>query len=426
MTRPLVRFRRAGLWRHPSFLRLWAAHSVSQIGTSITALALPLIAALTLGATPFQVGLLAAAETAPLLLVGLLAGVWVDRRPRRPVMVAADLGRAGLLLLIPLAAWLDLLRIELLYAIALLVGTLTVFFDVAAQSFAATVLDRSQLVEGTSKLHTSYAVAEIAGPGLAGGLVQAVGAPAAVLADAASFVASARLLGRIDAPEARPEPVAHRGSVWREMGEGVRAVAVVPILRTLAASTGIWNLFDNARRAMLVLFMARELGLRLGTIGVVFAIGSVGFLLGTLLPAPAARRFGVGRAIAAGIVGAAPGGLLVAVAGGPPIVAGALVAVGIFVEGVAAPVYDVNQFSLRQAVTPDRLRGRVNAGLRVLIRGTVPLGALLGGALAELAGLRAAVLIGALGPVAALALVWRSPVRALREPPAPVEEIVAG
>jgi MFS family permease len=414
-----------GLWRHPAFRRLWAAHSVSQLGTSVTTLALPLIAVVTLRATPFQVGMLAAAGTMPLLAIGLLAGVWVDRRPRRPVMIAADFGRAALLLLIPLAAWAGLLRIELLYAVALLTGVLTVFFDVASQSFVATILDRTQLVDGASKLQTSYAAADVAGPGLAGALVQVATAPVAIVVDAVSFLVSALLLRGIAAVETSPEPPVPGRSIWREIGEGLRIVVSQPVLRTLAASTGVWNLFENARWALLVLFMTRDLGLGPGAIGAVFAAGSSGFLIGTLLPARMARRFGLGRAITGGIAGVFPGGLLIAAATGPPVVAGVLVAAGMFVEGITGPTYDVNQFGLRQAVTPERVRGRVNASLRVMIRGTVPLGALLGGVLAEAIGLRPVVALAALGPPAALALVWWSPVRSLREMPERVEAQVA-
>ena len=195
----------AGLLRQPAFARLWAAHTVSQIGSSVAALALPLLAVLTLQATPFEIGLLTAAGTLPLLLVGLFAGVWVDCRPRRPVMVAADLGRAALLPLIPLAAWLGLLRIGLLYAVALLTGLLTVFFDVASQSFVTTILDRTELVEGNSKLHTSYTLADVAGPGLAGALVRLLTTPVAILVDAASFLVSALLLRQIATVERPPE-----------------------------------------------------------------------------------------------------------------------------------------------------------------------------------------------------------------------------
>lgn len=411
------RIRLGGLWRHRNFRRLWAAHSVSQIGSSVTLLALPLVAVLTLDASAFQVGLLTAAGSMPILVFGLLAGVWVDRRSRLPIMVAADLGRAALLILIPLAAWLDVLTFPLLLGVSLIVGTLTVFFDIASQSMTTNLLERSELVEGNSKLQTSYAAAEIVGPGLAGTLIQIASAPGAVVVDAASFLASALFLRGIDAPEIPAPPRAAGVKIWHEIAEGIRTVVHDPILRTLTLSTSLWNLFENARYAMLVLFLSRELDLAPGAIGAIFAIGSVGFLLGSVLPAPAARRLGLGRAILVGVIGVVPGDILIAVAGGPKLLAATLVTAGWFLGGLAGPVYDVNQYSLRQAVTPDRLRGRVSASIRLLIRGIVPIGAIIGGLLAEWVGLRAVMFFGILGGPVAFVLIWRSPVRTLLAPP---------
>lgn len=191
-------------------------------------------------------------------------------------------------------------------------------------------------------------------------------------------------------------------------------------MRTLAASTGVWNVFAYARYAMLVVFLARDLRLDAGAIGLVFTIGSLGFLAGTFLPMRAAARLGLGRALVVGIVGTMPGSILIALADGPPQVAAAIVALGLALQGIADPLYDVNQFSLRQAVTPPSLQGRVAASVRVVIRGAVPIGALLGGVTAGPIGLRGVMWLGALGAPLALAIVWFSPVRKLRRPPAPV------
>jgi MFS family permease len=389
----------------------------------VTVLALPLIAAVTLGATPFQVGLLAAVETAPLLVLGLLAGVWADRVRRKPLMVAADIGRFGLLLLIPLAWWQGWLGFPLLVGVMVAVGSLSVLFDIASQSYTATLLRGEDLLRGNSLLHTSYSVGEVVGPGLAGALIALVRAPAALAVDAFSFLLSGLLLATIRAPE--PPPAAGpRRSIKADLLEGIRTVATTPTLRALGISTGVWNLFDNARLAMLVLFMTRDLGLGAAAVGVVFSVSSIGWLLGTLLPAPAARRFGLGRAILAGAAATVPGGVLIALAGGPPLRAATMVAVGFFLEGLAGSVYDVNQFSLRQAITPARLQGRVAAVLRVLIRGTAPVGALLGGALASAIGLRGVMWLALAGPPLALAFVWFSPVRGLREMPGRAEDEV--
>lgn len=413
-----------GVWRSPAFVRLWGASVVSGLGTSVTALALPLLAALTLNATPFQMGVLATAESAPVLLFGLATGVWLDRRAKRPVMVAADVGRAALLLLIPLAGWLGMLRIELLLAVAFLVGTLSVGFELASQSFLPTVLDGDALTEGNARLHTGYGIAEIGGPGLAGWLIQVFSAPAAILIDAVSYLLSAVLLRGIHADEpARPlSGDGRQPRFWHELGEGLAIVMRQPVLRATALATGAWNLIDGTRIAVQVLFLTRTLRLEAVTVGAVFTAGAVGYLLGSLAPERVARRIGLGHAILLGIVTAAPMALLPALASGPPLVAAAMVGAGFFLNGLFIPTYDVNQFSLRQAVTPLRLQGRVNATMRTLIRGTLPLGALLGGILAGYLGLRGVMLFSALGAPAAFLAIWFSPVRTLVVVPPRMEE----
>jgi MFS family permease len=398
---------------------LWSASVVSALGSSVTALALPLLAALTLGATPAQMGLLVASETIPILLLGLPAGVWVDRRRKRPIMVAADVGRAALLGVVPVAAWLGILRIELLLLIAFLSGALSVFFEIASQSFVPTLLATDKLTEGNARLHTGWGLAEAAGPSLAGWLTQAVSAAFALLVDALSYAVSAALLLGIRTDEIAPRRAAAGDETlfWRELREGVGVVAGTPILRATAAATGVWNLFDGARWAVLVLFLSRTLGLGAGTIGAVFTAGAVGSLLGSLVPDRVARRLGLGRAIVLGIVLTVPSELLTALAAGPPPVAAAMAGAGVLLTGMTIPTYDVNQFSLRQAVTPLRLQGRVNATMRTLIRGAVPLGALIGGLLAEPLGLRGVMLVSVLGGPAALLAIWLSPVRTLSRVP---------
>jgi MFS family permease len=243
--------------------------TVSAFGDQVTLLALPLLAVTTLGAGAGQMGVLRAAETGPILVVGLFAGVWIDRLRRRPILIVADFGRAALLLTIPIAVWLDALRIELLYVVGFLVGTLTVFFEVARQSYVTAVVRRDQLIDANSKLMVSASAAEVAGPGLAGALVQILGAPVTLLLDAVSFVISGALIGRIRSAEPAPPPRPDRSSVWREMRAGLRHVVRDPILRTLAGATGCGNIFENARYAVLVLYMSDELGLSPAAIGLV-------------------------------------------------------------------------------------------------------------------------------------------------------------
>ena len=413
---------RAGsLRRNADFLNLWAGQTASLFGSQITTLALPLLAALTLGATPAQMSLLTAAGTAPDLLVGLVAGVWVDRLRRRPLLIAADLGRAALLLVIPLAALAGALSIGLLVAIAFGLGLLTTLFGIAYSSYLPALVPRDELAEANGRLDTSSAVAGVAGPGLAGGLVQVVTAPVAVALDAVSFLVSALLLGRIRAVEAPPRAEARRG-LWREVGEGLRAVAGSPLLRALAGTTMTFNFFDSFLIAIYVLYLTRELGLGAAAVGAVFAIGGAGGVLGAALAGRIARWAGLGRALIGAVLLAAIGELGIALAGGPPLVALALVGVAEATVQGAAFSFGVNSVSLRQAATPDRLLGRVTATMRFMRTGLVPLGALLGGLVAERYGLRPSVLVAGLGTLLAVLWVLFSPIRALRTAPPPVEE----
>jgi MFS family permease len=405
-----------GIWRSPAYLRVWSASVISSLGSSVTRLALPLLAALTLHATPIQMGLLVAAETTPVLLFGLFIGVWVDRRAKRPVMVAADIGRGILLFLAPLSAWLGLLRIEPLLVIAFLVGTLEVFFEIASQSYLPVILSGNDLTTGNARLHTGWGIAEVGGPGLAGWLTQLFSAPIAILTDAVSYVISAMLLGGIRTAEPERAIVAQDGEhshFRRELMEGLRLVVGSPLLRATAAATGAWNFFDGARMAVLVLFLTRLLGIDAGGVGAIFTAASVGYLCGSLLPDRVARRIGLGRAILLGIVLGGPCELLIAFATGSPPVAAAMAGGGYFLANFTIPIYDVNQFSLRQATTPLRLQGRVNATMRTLIRGSLPLGALAGGILAERIGLREVMIASTLGALFAFLAIWFSPVRSL-------------
>jgi Na+/melibiose symporter-like transporter len=409
VSRPL-----GGLWRDADFRNLWGAQTVSLLGSQVTALALPLTAALALEATPAQMGLLCAAGAAPALLLGLFVGVWVDRRRRRPIMIAADLGRAALLLLVPAAALLGVLRIELLYIVALLAGALSLLFEVAYRAFVPALLAREQLVDANGKLELSRSAAEIGGPGLAGGLIGLAGAPLAIAADAVSFLGSALLLMRLRAPEPAPASRDHRG-IREEIGEGLRVIAGSPPLRVLAGCTGVAVLFSSLLEAVFVLYLTRALGLAPGLVGLIFASGNVGFLAGALLGERAARRVGVGPAIAGGLLLTGLGDLLVPLAGGPPAVVVLLLLAAQFLFGCGLTIYNINQVSLRQALTPDHLQGRVSATFSLVFWSGVPLGALAGGALGELIGLRGALLLAAAGELGAALWLWRSPLRALRE-----------
>jgi len=405
-----------GLWRHPDFLKLWAGESISLIGSQITLLALPLAAVLTLNATAAQTGLLRTAAFAPFLLVGLFAGVWVDRMRRRPILIAADIGRALLLGSIPAAAALDLLYIEQLYLIAFLAGILTVFFDVAYQAFLPSLVRRDQLLEGNSKLEVSNSVAFVAGPGLAGGLVQLLTAAGAIALDAVSYLLSALFLSSIRTPEPVAVATRERRGVRAEIAEGLRVVVGNPLLRGIAGCTSTSNFFGSMVQAVFVLYATRELGLSAGALGLVLGAAGVGALGGALLAGWAARRFGLGRAMIGGILLAEVPWLALPLAGGPPEAATIVLGAAWFLGGLLGPIYNLNQVSLRQSITPHRLQGRMNATMRFLVWGSIPLGALLGGALGEILGVRATIAIGAAGGLLSVFWLLSSPVRLLREP----------
>jgi MFS family permease len=404
------------LWSNPDFLKLWVSETISLFGTQVTLLALPLTAVLALDASAFQMGVLGALQYAPFFLVSLPAGVWVDRLRRRPILVGANLGRALLLGSVPLAAMFGVLSMGLLYAVSFLVGVLTVCFDIAYQSYLPSLVGRERLVEGNSKLEVSNPVAQVAGPAVGGGLVQLLTAPLAVLADAASYLVSASLLGTIRAREEEPARAAER-DLRSEIGEGLRVVLGSRLLRPIAGYTGASNLFGAVTGAVFLLYVTDSLGVEPALLGLVFGVGSVGALLGALLPARAARRFGIGPSIVGASVLLGLGGLLVPLASGPlPVAVGLLVAAQL-IMGLANTVYNVNQISLRQAITPDRLLGRMNASMRFLVWGTIPVGSLLGGALGEAIGLRATLFVGAFGELLATCWVLFSPVRTLRDQP---------
>jgi MFS family permease len=413
-----------GLWRHPDFLRLWSGETISLFGSQVTLLALPLTAVLVLKASPAEMGLLAAVEFLPFLVLSLFAGVWVDRLHRRPILILADLGRGLLLGSIPLAYFFNLLSIELLYGVGLLTGVMTVFFDVAYQSYLPSLVERDQLVEGNGKLAVSSSVAQITGPGVAGALVQLVTAPVAIFIDAVSFFASAFFISLIKKPEIKEtQPDTGKHNIWQEIGEGLRVVFGNPVLRSIAGCTGTTNLFGNIAWVVLTLYLVNELKLEPAVIGIIYAVGSVGSLLGALIASWVARRFGLGLTI----IGSAAVGFVyflipLAEGAGPgviPLLIGAM-----FSNSFSGTVYNINQVSLRQAITPDRLQGRMNASMRFVVWGTIPLGSLVGGFLGETLGLRNTLWIGAVGTTLGFLWVLLSPVRHLREQPKPDKEEV--
>lgn len=416
----MMRPRFAGLWRHRDFLKFWAAQTISLFGSEITYLALPLLAALTLGASPAEMGILTAAGTLPYLAFGLVAGVWVDRLRRRSLMVAADIGRALLLVSIPSAAWLGLLRVELLYAVAFFAGTLSLLFAVADNAYLPSLVRRDQLVEANGKLALSTALTEGAGPGLASLLVQALTAPVAILLNALSFGTSAALLSLIRTQESgsTAETDAEVWGVWRELGAGLRFVMSEPLLRSTTALSGLLQLGGGVTDALLVYYVTATLGLPPTVIGLFFAVGSVSALLASLFGVRVTRWLGVGPTVVASVLLMSVGWLGVPLASGPtPVLVVTMVSSGLL-SGFGNTTYNINVASIRQAVTPNRLLGRVGSSNLFVGYGALPIGALLGGAVASRIGVRETLLISMLAQLPLLlALLLTSPLPKLRTLP---------
>jgi predicted MFS family arabinose efflux permease len=413
----------SGLWRHPDFLKLWTGQTVSIFGTLVTRFAVPLIAALLLGAGPVQMALLTAAEVAPGLALGMLAGVFVDRLRRRPILIAADLARAVVLASIPLAALLGALTLAQLYVVALVVSVLGVFFDVAYPAYLPTLIRREQLVEGNSKLEASGAVAEVAGWSIAGLLVQALSAPLAIVVDAASFLFSAASVLAIRRPEPPPASPARakRGAALREALDGLRFVALDPVRRALVGVDGVSTLFGNTLGTVIILFLARELRLSPAVMGASFAVGGISAFCGATLAQPITRRLGLGRTMLLMTAANIALSFTMPLAAGPALVVVLMITLPQLSDGTYT-IRRINQLSLLQAVTPDRLQGRVHAAVRVVEAGATLGGLALGGYLGATIGLRATLFVACAGRV--LGLIWlaRSPVRSLRDLPVVVPE----
>jgi predicted MFS family arabinose efflux permease len=414
---------RSGLWRNPAFVNLWGAATVSTFGSLITRTALPFTAILVLDASAADIGALRLAELLPGFAIGLFAGAWVDRLRRRPVMIATDLGRALLLLAIPVAAFWGRLDLSLLLAVMAFVSVLDVFFDVAYQSYLPAIVDNEELVEANSKLSAAMSVAEAASFSAAGWLIQLFTAPIAILVDAATFLASAGFVARIRTPESPPAVDAsreERGALVRDVVEGLRAVWRQPILRGMAVSLIFQNLAFGVFGTVYLLYINQEVGFDPGILGLIFAVGGVSAFAGAVIAARLSR-FSVGAVMIVSLLLAALGGALIPLATAANII-GVVFLVGHQIVGDAAyTVFDINQVSLRQAIAPDQVQGRVNASVRVAEFGAILLGTVAAGTLGETIGLRATLWLGVgLALLAAVALAV-SPVREVQQiPEAPV------
>jgi predicted MFS family arabinose efflux permease len=410
LTRP------GGLWRHPDFLKLWAGQTVSLAGSLISRVALPLVAILTLDASPGEVALLRVADLLPAVAIGLVAGVWADRLRRRWLMIGADLGRALLFVSIPLAAFGGTLRFEQLVLVVLAAGGLSAIFAVAYEAYLPTLVAADELVEGNSKLQASGAVVEVASFGLGGWLVQLFGAPLAVLLDAISFLVSALSLGAIRTPEPPIQRSAGRASTWLEIGEGLRLVRGDAVLRAIGGARATYAFFAALWSSMLLLFLARDLELAPGVFGLLFSLGGVCSFLGTFLVGRLTRRLGLGPTLIVTLFLNSLSLLFVPLAGGPELLVLALVG-GQQLFDAAGTIYLINEASLIQSAVPNRSLGRVSACLQVVGSAGLLGGTLAGGLLGETVGPRLTMVIGAVGGLSAFGWLLASPVRRLEELP---------
>ncbi len=441
---------RLGLLRHPNFARLWGAATVSLFGTQVSQIAIPVIAAVLLDASAAEVGLLTTIEFLPFLLFTPPAGVWVDRFPKKRILILGDLGRAVMLASIPVAFALDGLTIWQLYVVGFVNGVMTVFFDVADQSYLPSILARDELVEGNSKLQVSGSSAQILGQPLGGGIVAVLSAPVAVLVDAASFVGSAALIlsirermGRtrdgasltdpaaavagdaIDGPiivgsvaaeaaAAAGPPISTSGMRLQIM-EGLRYIFGHAYLGNIAATTGTSNLFANIGFAIFPVFAYRTLELEPAQVGTIGGLGGAGVLIGALIASRVQGRLGVGRTIILSAAVSGPLGLLLPLS--TPEMAFWLLSAFFFFSSMNNVLYTIAQVSLRQAITPDHLLGRMNATMRFLVWGTIPVGSLIGAGLSEIVGVRTTIWISAILACLAFLPVLFSKVRSIETIP---------
>jgi MFS family permease len=388
--------RLGGLWRHGDFLKLWGAQLISALGSRITRTALPILAVLSIHATAEQVAMLTALSMAPGVIVGLLLGGRIDRRAKRPLLIAADLVRAGLLLTVPLAAWLGRLGMGQLYVVAALAGAATTLFQIADKAYLPTLIGKDRLVEGNSKLESTEAVAEIAGPGLGGLLVQAITAPAAIVFDALSFLASAFFLARIGHAEA-PADEGHRPTLLHDLRVGLGASVLHPLVRPeflVEANSAIWNGFFAA---LYTLYALETLHLGPGALGLVISAGGIGALFGATLAGRVSRAMGLGPALITCMMGTRIAAFLIPLARGPEWLAlSCLLGHQLVGDGLLVAYY-VLAVSLRQSVLPQETLGRANATFHVATGLLVPFGAIIAGLIAEATDVRTALWLSAIG-----------------------------
>ncbi|WP_228717868.1 MFS transporter [Kitasatospora acidiphila] len=411
------------LWRQRDFMLLWGGQTVSEMGSAVTQVALPLVAVVALKASTFQVGLLTAATTAAFALIALPAGALVDRGSKRSIMIVCDLLRLLLIGSLPLAAALGALTMTQLYLVALAAGVCTVFFDVSYQSYLPSLVRTEQLMDANGKLGTTGAFSQLGGPSLGSGLVAAFGAAGAMTADAISYALSVASVFGIRKREEPPRARRADETLRSQIAEGLRFVVHHKILRRIVACTGISNLFSGMNTALAMVFLIRVLHVRPAFTGLIMAGGAIGGIAGGMLAGRLAKRFGSARIIwMSALSFSAPQAIVAAAWRGWGVL---LVPLGWSITYFAVMVYNIAQVSYRQSVTPPELMGRMNAAVRWVVWGTMPIGGILGGLLGTLIGVRPALWVAVIGFSAAGWFVFFSPLRHLRDVPEPEPAPVA-
>ncbi|HEX5014162.1 MAG TPA: MFS transporter [Candidatus Limnocylindrales bacterium] len=423
------------IWRNPAFVRVFGAATVSIFGSLVTRTALPFAAILVLGAGAGEVAAIRAFEIVGGVAIGLIAGAWIDRLPRRPVMIAADLGQAACLGSIPVAAIAGVLSISQLVVVAFLASILSTFHNIADNAYLPTVVEREQLVAANSALSASGSVAEVSAFSIGGVLVQVLSAPIAIAVDALSFLVSAAVLASIRRPEVRPTTREARRHIVAEIVDGLRPIGRSPILRTVIIAGSGAHLLWGAFGAVYLVFATEELGLGPATIGLIAAVGGISSLAGALIATRTTRRVGVGPAILLGLTAFTVGNALIPLApAGSAMLAIAFLVGQQLIGDIGATLEEITELSLIQQVVPNEVLGRVNSTYDFLTHLALLAGTVGAGVIGEWFGLRQALFFGLLGGVAAIVFVWFSPLRTLRtvelvspqRPLLPVEDVPLG
>lgn len=405
------------IWFNRNFLNLWSGQTISELGSQITLLALPLTAVLSLHVSPEQMGFLRAFSTVPAILVSLIVGVWVDRVRRWPLLLWTDVARMLLLALVPLLAWLQILRIEYLYLISFSVGVLTVLFDIASTSFITSVVASEQLVDGNSKMQFSTSFASVIGPGLAGLLIQIMTAPLTIIFDAFSYLCSALSIALIRVHETHQISSQKSQHIGKEIAEGLHTLWNNPLLRHMTISSAFGSLAIAIQQTVFILYIINGLHLSPVFVGAIYTIMGMASITGAYIAPYVSRSLGPGPTIVVGTLFVCIGSFFLTIGQLPQILIIVCLSIGLVLFGAGSPLYNISQLSLRQTLTPPSLLGRVNASRRFIVFGVMPIGSLIGGQLGEFLGLRWTLFVAALFFLLSFLWIFLSPLRRVREIP---------